>query len=96
MTREEHLLTILIEECAEVQQRATKALRFAMADPNGSEPGQDLTNETRLYYEINDLLAVITMLGEERQKQYSNFSLQQEKMEKVEKYLKLSQKIGKL
>ena len=96
MTREEHLLTILIEECAEVQQRATKALRFSMTDPNGTEPGQELTNETRLYYEINDLLAVITLLGEERQKQYSNFSLQQEKMEKVEKYLKLSQKLGKL
>ena len=28
MTREEHLLTIVAEECAEVAQRATKALRF--------------------------------------------------------------------
>ena len=96
MTREEHLLSILIEECAEVQQRATKALRFGMDDPKGTEPGQNLTNENRLYYEINDLLAAITLLGEERQKQYSNFSLQQEKMQKVEKYLKLSQKIGTL
>jgi hypothetical protein len=53
---ERELLTILIEECAEVQQRATKALRFGLSE---IQPGQLFTNKFRLGGEVGDLLEVI-------------------------------------
>lgn len=59
MNRKEHLLTILAEECAEVAQRATKALRFGLEEV---QPGQDLTNEKRIRLEMEDLLGVYEML----------------------------------
>lgn len=55
---ERELLEILIEECAEVQQRATKALRFG---PTEVQPGQPLTNVQRMSLEVGDLLEVIDM-----------------------------------
>lgn len=50
------LLTILIEECSEVQQRATKALRFGVGEV---QPGQPFTNAERLGAEVGDLLTVL-------------------------------------
>jgi hypothetical protein len=60
MTRTEHLLFILAEECAEVAQRASKAARFGLAEV---QPGQDKTNARRLMDEMNDLIAVYQMLA---------------------------------
>jgi len=95
MTRQEQLLVILMEECAEVSQRASKALRFGLTDPAGTEPGQPYTNQDRLLMEINDLYAVIDMtFGSEGP--YLSPMLIQDKKEKVEKYLKLSKKLGLL
>jgi len=94
MTEQEHLLVILAEECAEVSQRATKALRFGLTDPKGTEPEQPFDNRTRLLMEINDLLAVVDMLFEEMD--YKSELLQYSKKEKVKKYLKLSEKLGLL
>jgi hypothetical protein len=62
MTREQHLLIKLSEECAEVAHRVSKALRFGLDE---IQPGQDLDNGERLWQEIHDLIAVIEMLGEE-------------------------------
>lgn len=56
---ERELLTILIEECAEVQQRATKLLRFGAAEV---QPGQEKTNSERLANEIGDLVHMTTLL----------------------------------
>ena len=53
---EREILEILIEECAEVQQRATKALRFG---PDEVQPGQGYNNKARLAHEVGDLLMVI-------------------------------------
>lgn len=53
---EREVLTVLIEECAEVVQRATKALRFGIEE---SQPGQQEKNWQRLGYEIGDLQATI-------------------------------------
>ena len=58
MTREEHLLVCLIEECAEVQKAATKALRFGLDD---SYKDYQTPRDT-LCDECCDLLAVIEML----------------------------------
>lgn len=49
------LLEILIEECAEVQQRATKMLRFGVEEV---QPGQPLTNAQRLAREYGDVIEV--------------------------------------
>lgn len=62
MTRIEHLLTILGEECAEIAQRASKAARFTPAE---IQPGQELTNAERIMYEYKDLQAVMEMLEDE-------------------------------
>ena len=53
---ERELLEILIEECAEVQQRATKALRFGLAEV---QPGQMLNNAQRMAEEYGDLLETV-------------------------------------
>jgi NTP pyrophosphatase (non-canonical NTP hydrolase) len=50
-------LSILIEECAEVTQAATKIMRFG----TGSE-WDGVTNISRLESEIGDLLAMIDIL----------------------------------
>jgi hypothetical protein len=94
MTREEHLLIILAEECNEVAQRAAKALRFGLKDPDGSEPGQPYTNKDRLILEINDLLAVIEMVFGEQD--IVSQMLKNDKKDKVKKYLELSKKLGTL
>lgn len=62
MTRIEHLLTILAEECTEIGQRASKAIRFT---PSEVQPGQELTNAERIMYEFRDLQAVMEMLEDE-------------------------------
>lgn len=56
--RESEILIILIEECAEVQQRATKMLRFGRDEV---QPGQPLSNMERLSQELGDLQAILTL-----------------------------------
>lgn len=56
---ERELLTILIEECSEVQQCATKAMRFGLDE---IQPEQPHTNVQRLAHEIGDLVEVIARL----------------------------------
>ncbi len=53
---ENELLDCLIEECAEVIQRATKMKRFGVKEV---QPGQDFTNAERLSQEIGDAMAVM-------------------------------------
>lgn len=60
--RERELLTILMEECAEVTKRASKALRFGLDE---IEPGKTMTNAHRLGHEMGDLLHMIRTLQEE-------------------------------
>ncbi len=60
MNETEHLLIILAEECAEVAKETSKALRFG---ENEVMPGQTLTNRERILHELNDLWAVVEMLG---------------------------------
>lgn len=61
MTKTEHLLVCLAEECNEVAKRATKALRFGLSEV---QSGQSLTNAQRINEEFNDLLAILEMLEE--------------------------------
>jgi len=59
----EHLLTVLIEECAEIQKRATKALRFGIDDHDPTFKDSK-TERERLDDELHDLFAVIEMLAD--------------------------------
>lgn len=54
--REREISEIMIEECAEVQQRLTKLLRFG---PQERQPGQHDTNAMRASGEVGDLLEII-------------------------------------
>lgn len=58
---DEYLLICLAEECAEIQQRVTKALRFGLFE---FEPGQPYNNIQRLRDEINDLYGVLELTNE--------------------------------
>ena len=93
MDREEHLLTIFQEECAEVIQEVSKAKRF------GLDEQRDLptSNRERIQKEWNDVLAMKEMLMDEGiitlQPNRSDITA---KKIKVEKYLKYSQELGAL
>lgn len=96
MTRQELLLVMLMEECDETSQRASKALRFTLEEV---QEGQIMTNAERIIYEFNDLCAVMELLNEEGLFNKASF-LDHEyiklKKTKVEKWLKYSQEIGTL
>jgi hypothetical protein len=101
MTRQEHLLTIIAEECAEVAQRCSKAIRFGLDE---MQPGQDKTNAQRIIQEYLDLWAVMHMLtGESKhfadslKQTDASWTAQEEvKKLKVEKFLLYSQECGTL
>ena len=59
MNREEHLLTIVGEECSEVHQRCSKAARFGMNEVQKDQPHD---NKERILQEFNDLVAAVEML----------------------------------
>lgn len=91
MTRQEHLLIRAMEECAEVAQRISKALVFGLDEV---QPGQPLTNRDRVVAEYTDLVAVMEMAGFPLA--VVNGRRVDEKIAKVEKYLRYSEQCGTL
>lgn len=89
MTRQEHLLTLLVEECCETAQRATKALRFGLEE---IQEGQNLTNAERIREEFNHIVAAFEMLDIGYVDRYSI----ETKMKKVNKFLEYSKEVGTL
>lgn len=59
MTKEDHLLLCLSEECVEASKVIHKILRFGLTDIN---PKFNLTNLEELRLELNDILALIDNL----------------------------------
>lgn len=92
MNRMEHLLTILTEECAEVQQAVTKTLRFGLKEGKYA----DTPNEERIRAELNDLLAVVEMLEKEGLDLSPDHQARATKKERVENFLLYSQRCGTL
>lgn len=88
MSREQYLLNCLAEECVEVAQRASKAIRFGLMEV---QPGQGLTNKVRLEQELEDLLGVMRML-----KLNPNPMMFKKKEERVEKYMAYSRDLGRV
>ena len=95
MDKREHLLTIFSEECAEVAQRVSKALRFGTSE---IQPGQPWSNGQRIGLEFADLMAVWDMLIDEGvlSPPESLDRLIYAKREKVLKYMDYSRGVGTL
>jgi len=96
MTKPEYLLVCLAEECVEVAQRATKALRFGLDEV---QPGQELTNKQRLLYELCDLQAVVERLINESllpDDMLQCQSMIDAKNAKLDKFIEYSRKLGTL
>ncbi len=62
MTKNENLLVTLSEECAEVQQAVSKALRFGLDKCNPLTP--EISNEMDIMIECYQLVTVMEMLIE--------------------------------
>lgn len=91
MTTQEHLLAILAEECAEIAQRASKALRFGLDE---IQPEQPLTNAERIMEEFDDLRGVVGMMQDRALLPGSVARRIQAKQEKVGKFLRYSAECG--
>lgn len=95
MNRREHLLTCLSEECHEVGQRVSKALRFGLTEV---QQGQPLNNADRIAEELRDLIAVAKILEAEGAIEGFDPNLDQilAKREKIESYMQISRREGVL
>lgn len=94
MTRTEHLLVILMEECAEVAKTCAKALRFGLDD---HAPGSPHTNAEEIDTELAHVLAAAEMLAVA--KAIPNGPAEgaiRDKIDKVEQFLIYSRTRGKL
>ena len=99
MTRKEHLLTIIAEECVEIAKNATKALRFGLHDCG---PHVADTNARLMCLECADLQAVLEMLAEHDcmfQLTANSIDMKEAmdaKKQKVERMLKISAERGRM
>jgi NTP pyrophosphatase (non-canonical NTP hydrolase) len=88
MNRINELLVILSEECAEVQQAASKCIRFGMdSEYNGQ------TNRQRLESELGDFLAMVKLImAETTLSEEHVMKAAESKLVKVEKYMNNAKK----
>jgi hypothetical protein len=97
MNRAEHLLSCLAEECAEVGQRVSKALRFGLSEV---QAGQEMTNATRIAAELRDLISVARILCEEgildSHAMTPGFGCVAAKRAKIERFMEISREQGVL
>ena len=95
MNRSEYLLECLSEECNEVGQRVSKALRFSLREV---QPHQPLNNAERIVEELGDLYSVVAILISEGI--LPHFSIPQEtvdtKRAKIERFMAISRETGAL
>lgn len=81
-------LTLLMEECAEVQQIIGKVLRFGYESINPLVP-EEGTNRDRLERELGDLSLIITMMGDNEDIKYKNLQDRAaQKRKKIQKFLR--------
>jgi hypothetical protein len=93
----EHLLTCLMEECAEVSKEASKANRFGIGDIDPRQPnGPD--NLGRIIVELNDLMGVVRLLQSSGVLPAEIWSeeMQTAKMRKVERLMHYAEETGAL
>ena len=99
MNRQEMLLTILSEECGEVVQAVSKALRFGL-EGRGGNGTNEKTNAQAILTELQDVYVIARMLIDENtipealgdeEERYDK-----EKRTRVETTLTLSSNLGRL
>lgn len=96
MTKTENLLVTLMEECAELQQAVSKALRFGMDNCHPAQP--EKSNEHEIMVEYYQLVAVMELLNSNNI--LRSFSIADEELVKaskklnVERYQRVSKNIG--
>lgn len=95
MNVEQFLLGKIAEEAGEIAKEALKAQQFGLESYHPDDPAR-VTNRERLISELNDLLAVVTMLEPNIHDliQPGNYA-QRDKVLKVNRYLRLSQELGR-
>lgn len=91
MTEEQLLLAQLAEECGEVAQVASKALRFGPDNYHPDDP-EKKKNRDKLVLEFNDIVGVMMELNERGVIEYPiDMNLIHQKRAKINRYLKVSQ-----
>lgn len=93
MNKQEHLLTVLSEECAEVIHAICKANRFGIDDHGHNERP---TNRVQLHAELNDLFAVANMLIDEEIIPPFDPKMLLDKQKRVLKYMDYAKETGAL
>lgn len=78
--RQQEILNITSEECAEVIQAISKIGRFGL---DAAKPGKPKTNREHLEEELGDLVAMITLLEMNGMVSWSN--IERAKLNKFEK-----------
>lgn len=91
LTIDEYYLQYLAEECVEVAQRVSKAIRFGITE---IQPGQDMNNAIRLTAEMADVFGVWEVLVERGLVPKVTGAQIDRKLERMAKYLKFSQDLG--
>lgn len=96
MTSNEQLMLIVMEECAELQQAISKALRFGVDGCNPETP--HITNEYNINLEYQQLTAVMEMLVEKgiitEFDKSTNSMIKENKKEKVKYYQSISENLN--
>ncbi len=98
MNKSDYLTLVAIEECAEIQQALSKAVRFGFDDHHPDCP--DKTNEDDVLHEFYQLTAMI----EELQRQHiirkptdeAIRRIKEQKLSKVSHYMAYSRQRGRL
>jgi hypothetical protein len=98
--KEQYLLAKVAEEAAEVAKEALKGAIFGLQD---KAPGGDLTNATKIYTELQELIAVIDMLDDEIYDKWGYYlcmdcddkeNIKRAKKLKVKQWMEYSIKVG--
>src|SRR5688572_27178134 len=95
MNKEQMLLLKVAEECAELGQVCSKAIRFGL---NSKHPNGGLTNFERIGEEFQDLAAAFDYLLEKVGNSGNVYAYVGnqflERRERIDKYLEVSKKLG--
>jgi len=89
--KENEIMDILQEECAEVIQAVSKVRRFGI---NNYKPGKPLTNREHLEEELGDLLAMVDIMLEQDIVAWGNLEVAKKaKIEKLRKWSNIFEKV---
>lgn len=95
MTKRENLLLVAMEECSELQQAISKAMRFGM---DRIIPETDCTNEHHIMVEYRQLQTVMNMLRARGilhdLSDYDNAATDFLKVDRVQHYEQVSEDLG--